>query len=216
MLKFDQKVIDYILKVSTGEDKILQELNRETNVKILYPRMLSGHLQGKILEMISKMICPENILEIGTYTGYSAICLAKGLNKGGKVHTIERNDELTEFSEKYFKKAGFNEKIVLYVGNAKEIIPQFKCFFELVFIDADKYEYLNIYKQIFDKVPVGGYILADNVLWGGKVIENQKSGDKDTRGIVEFNNYVQNDSRVENLILPVRDGLMIIRKNANN
>lgn len=214
MLKFDQKLNEYIVRYSTKEDKILEELNRETNLKILYPRMLSGHLQGKILEMISKMISPVNILEIGTYTGYSAICLAKGLNKSGKVHTIERNDELKDFSEKYFKKAGFDEKIVLYTGDAKKIIPGINSLFELVFIDADKHEYLNIYKLVFDKVSVGGYILADNVLWGGKVIKKQKSQDKETRGIVEFNDYVQNDSRVENVILPVRDGLMIIRKTA--
>jgi predicted O-methyltransferase YrrM len=212
MFKFDQKLNEYILRFSTKEDKILEELYRETNLKVIYPRMLSGHLQGKILEMISKMIEPENILEIGTYTGYSAICMAKGLKKSGKVHTIERNDELKELSEKYIKKAGLGEKIVLHTGDAKDIIPRLSCLFELVFINADKHEYLNIYKLVFNKVPVGGYILADNVLWGGKVISKQKSPDKETRGIAEFNDYIQNDTRVENVILPVRDGLMIIRK----
>lgn len=212
MLKFDQEITDYIHKYTTPEDKILQDLYRETHVKILYPRMLAGHLQGKILEMISKMIYPENILEIGTYTGYSAICLAKGLSKDGKVHTIERNDELMDISRKYFKKAGFESRIIQYTGDAKAIIPQLNLLFELVYIDSDKDEYLDIYHQIFDKVPPGGYILADNVLWEGKVFKKHKSDDKETRGIIEFNNFIKNDERVENTILPLRDGLMIIRK----
>ncbi|UCH15891.1 MAG: O-methyltransferase [Bacteroidales bacterium] len=213
MLKFDQRINDYIHKYTTPEDKILQDLYRETNLKVLYPRMLAGHLQGKILEMISKMICPENILEIGTYTGYSAICLAKGLSENGKVHTIERNDELMDISGKYFKKAGFKNRIVQYTGDAKSIIPQLNLSFELVYIDSDKYEYLDIYHLVFDKVPPGGYILADNVLWEGKVFKKSKPVDKETRGIIEFNNFVKDDERVENTILPFRDGLMIIRKN---
>ena len=215
MLKFDQEITDYINKYTTPEDKILQDLYRETHVKVLNPRMLAGHLQGKILEMISKMICPENILEIGTYTGYSAICLAKGLSKEGKVHTIERNDELMDISRKYFKKAGFENRIIQYTGNAKTIIPRLNLSFELVYIDSDKDEYLDIYHQIFDKVPPGGYILVDNVLWEGKVFKKDKSGDKETRGIIDFNNFIKNDERVENTILPFRDGLMIIRKIRN-
>ena len=161
------------------------------------------------------MICPENILEIGTYTGYSAICLAKGLSKEGKVHTIERNDELMDISRKYFKKAGFENRIIQYTGNAKTIIPRLNLSFELVYIDSDKDEYLDIYHQIFDKVPPGGYILVDNVLWEGKVFKKDKSGDKETRGIIDFNNFIKNDERVENTILPFRDGLMIIRKIRN-
>jgi len=212
MLKLDQKIIDYIHKYTTPEDKVLQELNRETHVKVLHPHMLAGHLQGKILEMISRMICPENILEIGTYTGYSAICLAKGLPEGGKVHTIERNDELMDISQKYFKKAGVENKIIQYTGDAREIIPRLDFSFELVYIDSDKDEYLDIYDQIFDKVLPGGYILADNVLWEGKVAEKHKPGDKETRSIIEFNNFINKDERVENVILPIRDGLMIIRK----
>ncbi len=212
MLKFDRELYEYILQHSAREDNILEELNRETNLRILHPRMLAGHLQGKILEMISKMICPDNILEIGTYTGYSAICLAKGLNKNGKLHTIERNDELTDFSKIYFKKAGFDKKIILHVGDAMEIIPGLDCIFDLVYIDADKNDYVDIYKLVFDKVRSGGYILADNVIWEGKVIERHKSADRETRGIIEFNTYIRNDTRVENVILPVRDGLMIIRK----
>ena len=212
MLKFDQEIFDYIHKYTTPEDKVLQELNRETHVNVLHPHMLAGHLQGKILEMLSRMICPYNILEIGTYTGYSAICLAKGLPEGGKVHTIERNDELRDISQKYFKKAGVENKIIQYTGNAKEIIPQLDFSFGLVYIDSDKDEYLHIYNQVFDKVPPGGYILADNVLWEGKVTEKHKSVDKETSSIIEFNNFIKNDKSVENVILPIRDGLMIIRK----
>jgi len=212
MLRFEQEIFDYIHKYTTPEDKILHELSRETNVKILHPHMLAGHLQGKILEMISRMICPDNILEIGTYTGYSAICLAKGLPEGGKVHTIERNDELKDISQKYFKKAGIENKIIQYTGEAREIIPRLNFLFELVYIDCDKDEYLQIYNQVFDKVPPEGYILADNVLWEGKVTGKHKSGDKETSSIIEFNNFIKNDHRVENVILPIRDGLMIIRK----
>lgn len=212
MLRFNQEIFDYIHKYTTPEDKVLQELYRETHVNILHPHMLAGHLQGKVLEMISKMICPENILEIGTYTGYSAICLAKGLPEGGKVHTIERNDELKDISQKYFKKAGVENKIIQYTGEAREIIPQLDLVFGLVYIDCDKDEYLHIYNQVFDKVSPGGYILADNALWEGKVAEKHKPDDKETSSIIEFNNYILNDNRVENVILPIRDGLMIIRK----
>ncbi len=212
MLSFDNELNEYILEHSTDEDKVLKELNRETNLRILHPRMLAGHLQGRILEMISKMIHPENILEIGTFTGYSAICMAKGLNNNGKVHTIERNDELTAFAEKYIKKAGLDKKIILHTGEAREIIPRLDCIFDLAYIDADKNEYTDVYKLIFDKVREGGFILADNVIWEGKVVKKEKSIDKETSGIIEFNRYVQNDRNVENVILPVRDGLMIIRK----
>ena len=212
MFRFEQEIIDYIHSIATPEDKVLQELSRETHVKVLHPHMLAGHLQGKILEMISKMIYPDNILEIGTYTGYSAICLAKGLSEGGKVHTIERNDELKDISQKYFKKAGVENKIIQYTGEAREIIPKLDLLFGLVYIDCDKDEYLHIYKQVFDKVPSGGYILADNALWDGKVAEKHKPDDKETSSIIGFNNFIKNDDRVENIILPVRDGLMIIRK----
>ncbi len=212
MLRLDQDIIDYVGKYTTPEDEVLKELYRETHVKVLHPHMLAGHLQGRILEMISRMIRPHNILEIGTYTGYSAICLAKGLSGGGKLHTIERNDELQDFSRKYFKKAGLENKIIQYTGEAREIIPGLGFSFELVFIDSDKDEYLHIYNQVFDKVPAGGYILADNALWEGKVTGKTVTGDTETRSIMEFNDFIRNDDRVENLILPVRDGLMIIRK----
>ena len=215
MLTIDDSIIGYILNHTTPEDKVLQELDRETHVKVLNPGMISGPLQGKILEMISRMIRPETILEIGTFTGYSAICLAKGLKKGGKVHTIDRNDELVEFSKKYFRKAGLENTIIQYTGEAKDIIPLLDFAFDLVYIDVDKEEYLDIYNLLFDKVIYGGYILADNVLWGGKVTGICKPGDKDTRGIIRFNNFIKDDERVENAILPVRDGLMIIRKMRN-
>lgn len=212
MVNFDRALDEYILNHITREDKVLEELNRETNLKILHPRMLAGHLQGKILEMFSRMIRPDAILEIGTYTGYSAICLATGLNKNGKLHTIERNDELTELSKKYFRKAGLESKIILHSGDATDIIPELDCMFDMVYIDADKNEYVNLYKLVFGRVRSGGYILADNVLWEGKVNEEYESADKETRGIIDFNTFISNDPRIENVILPVRDGLMIIRK----
>jgi len=174
--------------------------------------MLSGHLQGKILEMISKMIQPEKILEIGTYTGYSAICLAKGIKKGGKLHTIEINDELEDIVLKYIKKAGLTEVVSNHFGNALEIIPEINEMFDLVFIDGDKREYLKYYHMVFDHVKPGGFILADNVLWSGKVIELDSPDDEYTKGIFDFNEYLKNDSRVEKVILPLRDGLTLIRK----
>jgi predicted O-methyltransferase YrrM len=208
----ERNLEDYIADHTSAESELLQKLNRETHVKILFPRMLSGHLQGKILEMISWMIRPERVLEIGTYTGYSAMCLASGLSENGLIHTIEINPELEEFILKYFKEAGLSEKIKLHIGNALKIIPQLDENFDLVFIDADKENYLNYYNLIFDKVRKGGFILADNALWDGKVVDNKKRPDKETEGIIRFNDFVQNDSRVENVLLPVRDGIMIVRK----
>jgi predicted O-methyltransferase YrrM len=208
----ERNLENYIADHTSAESELLQKLNRETHVKILFPRMLSGHLQGKILEMISWMIRPERVLEIGTYTGYSAMCLASGLSENGLIHTIEINPELEEFILKYFKEAGLSEKINLHIGNALKEIPQLDENFDLVFIDADKENYLNYYNLIFDKVRKGGFILADNALWDGKVVDNKKRQDKETEGIIRFNDFVQNDSRVENVLLPVRDGIMIVRK----
>ncbi len=202
----------YIIHYSDTEDPVLQELNRETNLKILRPRMLSGNIQGKLLEMLSKMINPQNILEIGTYTGYSAICLAKGLSKNGKLQTIEINDELEDFILKYFEKANVQNKIKLHIGSALDIIPKLDTNFDLVFIDADKRQYIDYYKIIIDKVNSGGFILADNVLWNGKVLDMKESYDAYTKGVMDFNDYVKNDKKVEKLILPIRDGLTIIRK----
>ncbi len=212
MSDFYFNIEEYILKHSDSEDPILAELNRETNLKILRPRMLSGHLQGKILEMISKMINPEKILELGTYTGYSAICLAKGLKESGILHTIEINDELENFILKYLKKAGLDQKVKLHFGDAKKLVPEINEQFDLVFIDADKREYLEYYSILFDFVKPGGFILADNVLWSGKVIELESPDDEYTKGIFEFNKFIKNDNRVEKVILPLRDGLTLIRK----
>lgn len=175
--------------------------------------MTSGHLQGKFLELISKMINPENILEIGTFTGYSAICLAKGLKPGGKLITIEINDELTSFAGSYFKKAGTDSKITQLTGNALELIPDLKEMFDLVFIDGDKREYSDYYRLIIGKVKPGGYIIADNVLWGGKAIEKDTK-DPQTKGVIEFNDMISKQKNIENIMLPLRDGLTIIRKMA--
>lgn len=212
MSDFFFNIEEYILNHSDKEDPVLAELNRETNLKILRPRMLSGHLQGKVLEMISKMIHPERILELGTYTGYSAICLAKGLKEKGILHTIEMNDELEEIIRKYFLKAGIENKVNLHFGDARKIIPQLKEQFDLVFIDADKREYLEYYHLVFDFVKSGGFILADNVLWSGKVIELELPDDEYTKGIFDFNRFIKDDDRVEKVILPLRDGLTLIRK----
>jgi predicted O-methyltransferase YrrM len=212
MSDFFFNIEEYILNHSDREDPVLAELNRETNLKILRPRMLSGHLQGKVLEMISKMIHPERILELGTYTGYSAICLAKGLKEKGILHTIEINDELEEIIRKYFLKAGIENSVDLHFGDARKIIPQLNEQFDLVFIDADKREYLEYYHLVFDVVKPGGFILADNVLWSGKVIELESPDDEYTKGIFDFNRFIKNDDRIEKVILPLRDGLTLIRK----
>jgi caffeoyl-CoA O-methyltransferase len=202
----------YILDHTEAESSLLALLNRETQHKILLSRMLSGHLQGKFLEMISKMINPDNILEIGTYTGYSAICLAQGLTDGGKIHTIEINDELESFIRPYFVKAGLENKIYLHIGDAIEIVPKLNCEFDLIFIDGDKRQYLDYYKIVIEKIRPGGFILVDNVLWSGKVVLPLNPNDDYTSGIMEFNDFVHNDSRVENVILPIRDGIMMLRK----
>ncbi|MEE4197525.1 MAG: O-methyltransferase [Bacteroidales bacterium] len=212
MSDFYFNIEQYILDHSDPEDPLLAELNRETHLKVLRPRMLSGHLQGKILQMISRMIHPGRILEIGTYTGYSAICLARGLNDKGVLHTIEINDELECFIRKYLRKAKLEDRIKLHIGNALEIIPRISETFDLVFIDGDKREYLNYYQTIFNFVKPGGYILADNVLWSGKVIELETPDDDYTRGIFAFNEFIKKDPRVEKVILPLRDGLTLIRK----
>jgi len=203
---------NYILNHTDKEDSVLKELARETNLKILRPRMLTGHYQGKLIQMISKMIRPKNILEIGTYTGYSTICWANGLSNDGFIDTIEINDELKSIINKYFKKANLEDKVKLHIGDAVKIIPKINKDFDIVFIDADKPNYLNYYKIIFNKVKSGGFIIADNVLWNNKVIQPDSFNDESTKGIIEFNNYVHNDFRVENFLLNIRDGLMILRK----
>jgi predicted O-methyltransferase YrrM len=202
----------YVESHTAVEPEVLRKLNRETNAKVVAPRMLSGHLQGRMLSMFSHMIKPNQILEIGTYTGYSAICFADGLQPGGMIHTIDINDELEEMVRRYFNEAGLESKIKLYIGDALKIIPSIHSTFDLVFIDADKINYSRYYDLVFDKVRPGGYILADNVLWSGKVLEDKSEMDDDTKAIVEFNRKVHNDSRVEHVLLPVRDGVMLIRK----
>jgi len=201
----------FLLENSTPEDPLLEDLYRQTHIRFVNPNMVSGHLQGKLLEFISRMIKPENILEIGTFTGYSAICLSKGLKPGSNLVTIEVNDELTSFSHSYFLRAGIESKIKQMTGNALEIIPELDLMFDLVFIDGDKREYCDYYMLIKDKVNPGGFILADNVLWGGKALE-MNSSDPQTKGILDFNEMVKNDNTVEKIILPLRDGLTIIRK----
>jgi len=208
-----EKEIDkYILNHIEPEDAILKELDRETHLNVVGARMISGHLQGQVLTMLSKMISPKFILEIGTFTGYSAICLAKGLRENGKLITIEIDDELESFAKKYFEKAGIQHKIDQRIGAALDIIPTLKETFDLVFIDAHKPEYPAYYKAVFNKVKSGGYIIADNTLWSGKVLEKPAEEDLQTRGIIEFNSMIKNDDRVEKVILPLRDGMTIIRK----
>ena len=203
-------LLQYSEEHTTLESELLKKINRDTHTEVSKPRMLSGHLQGRVLAMISRMINPAVILEIGTYTGYSAICLAEGLSSHGKLITLDINEELEDRVRAYFKEAGLETVIDFQVGNALHIIPTLTSIFDLVFIDADKENYSNYFDLIFDKVAVGGFILADNVLWSGKVLDPKP--DKDTRAILEFNRKIQNDERVENILLPVRDGVMLIRK----
>jgi len=202
----------YILDHIDPEDELLYELNRLTHLKLIHPRMLSGHLQGKILRMISFMIRPQRILEIGTFTGYSAICLAQGMAMDGHLHTIEANDEIVDIPLRFFEKFGLQDRITLHVGDARQIIPELTDLFDLVFLDAEKSEYLDYYKLVIDKVRPGGFLLADNILWSGKVLDEEASNDYSTKGIKKFNDYVASDNRVEKAILPIRDGLMILRK----
>jgi len=207
----DKNLEKYLTEHSSPEDPLLAELYRETHIRFVNPNMVTGHIQGKILEFISHMINPEMILEVGTFTGYSAICLARGLKPGGKLYTIETNDELLEFSRSYFLRAGLAEKIIQLTGSAREIIPSLEITFDLAYIDGDKREYIEYYKNIIPKMKPGGYIIADNVLWGDKVLDSDTK-DPQTKGIIEFNEMIREQKNIEKVILPVRDGLMIIRK----
>ncbi|MGB3948252.1 MAG: O-methyltransferase [Bacteroidia bacterium] len=208
----DPKIEAYSLAHSEPETAILKKINRDTHVNVLMPRMLSGHLQGNLLSMLSHMIKPKQILEIGTYTGYSAVCMAQGLQAEGVLHTIDINEELEDRVRGFFNEARLNSKIKYYIGNALNIIPTINETFDLVFIDADKKNYSAYYDLVFDKVNKGGYIIADNVLWSGKVLDDATKMDVDTKLIDAFNKKVHTDERVEHLLLPVRDGLMIARK----
>ena len=208
----DSKIFNYSLSKSSKEPKILNDLNRETHLKILNPRMLSGHYQGRILSLVSKIIKPKTVLEIGTYTGYSTICLSEGLDKNGSIHTIDHNEELLVIQNKYFKKAGISEKVKQYTGDATKIVKKLNLDFDLVFIDADKENYPLYFDSIIEKVKAGGIIIADNILWSGKILEKVEEEDYATKSIIEFNDKVNNDDRVETIILPIRDGLSLIRK----
>ncbi len=207
---FQGGIEQYIADHTSSESEALAALNRHTQLKVLMPQMLSGKVQGKVLEFISIMMRPQNILEIGTFTGYSGICLARGLQPGGKIYTIDINDELTPTVKEYVTRENLNAAFEIITGDALQIIPTLQPVFDLVFIDADKKNYSNYYDLVFDKVAAGGWIIADNVLWSGKVLHAGK--DKDTVAIDAFNKKVQADPRVENVILSVRDGLMIVRK----
>jgi caffeoyl-CoA O-methyltransferase len=201
----------YLQDYSSPEDQLLEDLYRQTHLKFINPNMSTGHLQGKLLEFLSVMIKPSAILEIGTYTGYSTICLAKGLQPGGRLYTIEINDELREFSNSYFKKEGFENTIVQITGRAQDVIPGIDQMFDLIYIDGDKREYSEYYNIIIHKTNPGGFIIADNILWGEKVLE-KNSRDPQTRGIIEFNEMIRQQKDIDKVILPLRDGLMLIRK----
>lgn len=203
----------YVEDHTQEESPLLKQINRETHAEVMRPRMLSGHLQGRVLAMLSHMIQPRAILEIGTYTGYSAICMAEGMVAGGKLVTIDKNDELEERVRSYFKAANLEDSIDYILGDAMELIPSMEMTFDLVFIDADKVNYTHYYDMVLNKVRPGGYIIADNVLWSGKVVpEGRNKLDKDTQVMLDFNDKVHKDTRVENVLLPIRDGLMILRK----
>lgn len=210
MTFFPEALERYAEAHTTAESQVLRELNRETNARVLMPQMLSGHLQGQFIRMISLMVQPKHALEIGTFTGYSAICLCAGLQENGKLVTIDVNEELYEMASRYFEKSGMGHKIDFRIGNAVTIIPTLHGALDLVFIDADKLNYALYYDLVFDKVRPGGVILADNVLWSGKVTENDP--DAETQALQAFSKKVQEDERVDNVLLTLRDGLMVIRK----
>jgi len=210
-MTMDKKLEKYLLEHSSREDPVLEDLYRQTHIRFVNPNMVSGHLQGKLLEFISMMINPKMILEIGTFTGYSAICFARGLKRGGRLITIELNDEMSGFIHSYFRKAGVDSKITQLTGRAQDIIPGLDHIFDLVYIDGDKREYIEYYNVVIEKVKPGGFILADNVFWGGQVLD-KNSKDPQTRGIMAFNEMIRKQKGIKNVILPVRDGIMLIRK----
>lgn len=200
---------DYVVQHSEKEPELLKALTRETYQKVLQPRMLSGHYQGRVLSLLSKLIRPKTILELGTFTGYSALCLAEGLQKGGVLHTIDHNEELATFQRRYFDLSPFGSQIYQHTGDAIDIIPKMDLGFDLVFIDADKENYINYFHQIIDKLNPGGVILSDNVLWSGKVIEPLVASDISTNTVLEYNRLLKNDKRLETVLLPIRDGLTV-------
>lgn len=207
-----EKLDEYVVLHSETEPVLLQQLTRETYQKILQPIMLSGPYQGRVLSMISKLIRPKTVLELGTFTGYATLCLAEGLQKDGEIHTIDINEELVDFQRKYFDKSEYGAQIHQHLGSAIDIIPTLDKTFDLVFIDADKPNYVNYFHAVIDKLNTGGIILSDNVLWHGKVVEPIKEKDYSTKAVLEFNTLLKNDDRVETVVLPIRDGLTISRK----
>ena len=204
------QLADYLNKNSEKEPEILSQLSKETHQKILQPRMLSGHIQGRFLSFISKIKSPEKILEIGTYTGYSTICLAEGLSKNGKIDTIDKNEELIKIQNKYFEKSGFRNKIIQHTGNALDILKNLNEKYDIIFIDADKENYINYFNQVSNKLSKNGIIISDNVLWSGKVLDSDQM-DEETSTLVQFNKIINDDKRFKNIILPIRDGISISR-----
>jgi len=207
-----EKLDDYIVAHSQEEPELLHQLTRETYQKVLQPIMLSGPYQGRVLSMISKLARPKTILELGTFTGYATLCLAEGIQTSGEIHTIDVNEELVDFQRKYFDKSHYGKQIHQHLGSALDIIPKLDQTFDLVFIDADKPNYVNYFHLIIDKLNPGGIILSDNVLWHGKVVEPVDEKDISTKAVLEFNLLLKNDSRIETVVLPIRDGLTISRK----
>ena len=205
-----EQIEEYAINHTEKEPQLLAELNRETWANVMIPRMLSGHLQGRVLSMFSKLVSPKNILEIGTYTGYSALCLAEGLKPSGNLHTLDINEEYTAVAKRYFNKSAYSNNIKQHIGQALDIIPNLDCKFQLAFIDADKENYANYFDAIIDKMDVGGLIIADNVLWSGKVTSNEM--DEETLALDNYNKKIVTSDRVETVLFPVRDGLMISRK----
>jgi predicted O-methyltransferase YrrM len=203
---------NYILGHIDEEPQQLADLNRTANIRLLNPRMIAGHLQGRILKMLVRMYRPQRILEIGTFTGYASLCMAEGLPEGGMIDTIESDDEMEDFIREQFAASPFGDKINLHIGDALDLIPAMEGQFDMVYIDGDKREYRAYYSAVFDRLKQGGIILADNTLWGGKVLETPHPGDKHTQEIIRFNEMVANDRRIEKVILPLRDGLTIIYK----
>ncbi len=211
-MHFISEVLEnYVEKSTDNEPELLQELSRETHLRVLRPRMLSGHFQGRFLSFISKLKSPEYILEVGTYTGYSALCMAEGIRKGGELHTIDINEELYDLQRRYFDRSGYGEQIKQHTGDALDIIPSLNIKFDLAFIDADKENYHTYFDLIIHKMNKGGLILSDNVLWSGKVVEKVEPNDKSTIALLEYNKKLKEDPRVETLMLPIRDGLTICR-----
>jgi len=212
VIKIDKALEQYLLSHIGEESPLLAKLFRQTHLKMVNGRMCSGHLQGSLLTLLSKLVHPSRILEIGTYTGYSALCLANGLSDNGILHTIEINDELEHLAASFFEESDLRDRIIQHIGDADDIIPQLEDNFDLVFIDADKRKYLSHYNLVFPKVTIGGVIIADNTLWAGKVVQRLVANDEQTIGIMQFNDFVKSDPRVETFMIPIRDGMTVLRK----